>query len=78
MNIPIVDKQSIIFCMDCSRKNIWRREIYPEYKLSRDIKDHSKDKFNMNRMFKYAYDVLLPSICESYNAKKIMCNCAER
>jgi 5'-3' exonuclease len=28
-------KTNIIFCIDCSRSNIWRNEIYEEYKLTR-------------------------------------------
>lgn len=76
-NTILVDKSKFIFCMDCPRKNIWRREIYPEYKLSRDLKDRSKDKFNMGRMFEYAYSVLLPEICDEFEAKQIMCGCAE-
>lgn len=63
--------------MDCARKNIWRREIYPEYKLQRDIKDHSRDKFNLNRIFKHAYDIILPTICEEFKAQRVLCNCAE-
>ena len=76
-NVPIIDKSKFIFCMDCSRKNIWRREIYPEYKLQRDLKDTSKDEFNISRMFQYAYNVLLPGFCESFGAKQVMCGCAE-
>ncbi len=76
-NVIIVDKSKFIFCMDCPRKNIWRREIYPEYKLSRDLKDRSKDKFNMSRMFEYAYNIILPEICEEFEARQIMCGCAE-
>lgn len=74
---PLVDKSKIIFCMDCPRKNIWRRDFYPEYKITRDLKDTSKDKFNINRMFKYAYDIILPTICEEYKAKKISSHSAE-
>lgn len=74
---PIIDPSKFIFCMDCPRKNIWRRQIYPEYKLNRDTKDKSKDKFDISRVFKYAYDVVIPNFCDTYNAKKIMCNCAQ-
>lgn len=70
---PIVDKSKFIFCMDCARKNIWRREIFPEYKLSRDLKSTEKDKFNVSRMFKYAYDCLIPNICEEFNATTVKC-----
>lgn len=74
---PIIDPSKFIFCMDCPRKNIWRREVYPEYKLNRDTKDKSKDKFDIARVFKYAYDVVIPNFCDTYQAKKLVCNCAE-
>ena len=74
---PIIDKSKYIFCMDCARKNIWRRYFYPEYKLSRDLRSTDKNKFNLSRMFKYAYDILLPAICEDFNATTVMCGCAE-
>lgn len=75
--IPIIDKSKFIFCIDCARKNIWRREIYPEYKLDRDIRDTGKDSFNLGRIFRYAYEIALPTICEQYNAQMVSCNCAE-
>lgn len=74
---PLIDKSKFIFCMDCPRKNIWRRDFYPEYKIQRDMKDTSKDKFNINRMFRYAYEMILPAICEEYGATKLSSNCAE-
>lgn len=74
---PFVDKSKFIFCMDCARKNIWRKEIYPEYKMNRDLKDKSKDKFNISKVFKYAYDIIIPNYCEEFGAHKILCNCAE-
>lgn len=74
---PFIDKSKFIFCMDCARKNIWRKEIYPDYKLNRDLKDKSKDKFNISKVFKYAYEIIIPNFCEEYGSHKILCNCAE-
>jgi 5'-3' exonuclease len=31
-------KSNIIFCIDCCRTDIWRNEIYPNYKMSRSKK----------------------------------------
>ena len=31
-------KSNIVFCIDCSRCDIWRNEIYPNYKITRTIK----------------------------------------
>lgn len=36
--------ENIVFCTDCQRCNIWRNDIYPEYKGTR----HSNDNFNSN------------------------------
>jgi len=33
-------KSNIIFCIDCSRCDIWRNEIYPNYKLTRTKKSN--------------------------------------
>jgi 5'-3' exonuclease len=75
---PIIDKSKFIFCMDCARKNIWRREFFPEYKLTRDLKKPDKDKFNISRMFKYAYDILIPGICEDFGATTVTCRVCGR
>lgn len=32
------NKSNIIFCIDCCRSDIWRNEIYPNYKMSRSKK----------------------------------------
>ena len=32
-------KSNIIFCIDCCRCDIWRNEIYPDYKMSRTKKN---------------------------------------
>lgn len=53
----------IIFSLDCPRKDIWRRQIFPEYKLTRDTSDHSKDKFNIGKVFAYAYSTVIPDFC---------------
>jgi len=43
-------KSNIIFCIDCCRCDIWRNEIYPDYKMSRS----KKTNFNsiVFRLFK--------------------------
>lgn len=44
-----------IFIRDCSGSEIWRRDYYPPYKGTRDY-----SKFNGNKLFKWAYEQLLP------------------
>ena len=76
-HLPFIDKSKYIFCLDCPRKNIWRREIYPAYKLDRDLRSKDKDLFNVGKIFNYSYSYILPKICDEFKAMKIMCNCAE-
>lgn len=45
------DKITMVVARDCNRSNIWRKEIYPEYKQTRD---HSNFKGKL--FFKMAYD----------------------
>jgi len=71
------DRSNFIFTLDCPRKEIWRREIYPEYKLSRDMIDHSKDEFNIGKVFKYMYDVIIPGYCAENGAVTVKSVCAE-
>ena len=68
---------NFIFTIDCPRKEIWRKELYPEYKLSRDTIDHSKDEFDIGKVFKYVYDIIIPSYCDETGSIIIKCTCAE-
>lgn len=52
INIPF-ERLSIYVGKDCPRENIWRMELFPEYKKNRDLK---KDKFNISSIFKHVYD----------------------
>ena len=74
---PFINLSNIIFCTDCSRKNIWRRAIYPDYKMNRDIKDTSKDEFDFKKIFTYATNIIIPNLCDEYNCIKVSCECAE-
>lgn len=75
--IPFIDKSKYIFCLDCPRKNIWRRDIYPLYKIQRDTKDTSKDKFNISTSFQYAYTKIIPEICAEWGSNILKCDFAE-
>ncbi len=56
------EEVKLLFAIDCHRKDLWRRELYPEYKMNRDTKDKSKDKFNIGKVFEFAYQAVLPGI----------------
>lgn len=73
----VFKRQNIIFAIDCPRAEIWRRKIYPEYKLTRDTADRSKNKFDIGKMFAYAYNQIIPKYCSETNAKIIKCTSAE-
>lgn len=74
---PFIDKTKFILCLDCARKNIWRRDIYPDYKMNRDTKDTSKDKFSIKSVFQYAHNIIVPQILGDFNCIKVVCGCAE-
>lgn len=68
---------NVIFCTDCARKNIWRREFYPDYKINRDAKDTSKDEFDFGKVFTYAKKMAIPNLCEEFGCVTVSCDCAE-
>lgn len=73
---PFIDKSKYIFCMDCPRKDIWRTDIYPEYKINRKAQV-ANFEFNVSKVFEYAYNYLLPKVCEEFNAIKVQSKSAE-
>lgn len=75
--IPFIDKSRFVFCLDCPRKNIWRRDLYPEYKIQRDTKDTTQDKFNISKAFQYAYSKIIPDYCDEFGANILKCDYAE-
>ena len=56
------EEVKLLFAIDCHRKDLWRRELYPAYKMNRDTKDKSKDKFNIGKVFEFAYQSIIPGI----------------
>lgn len=57
---------SPIFAMDCSKKDIWRLKIFPEYKIHRINKEEKG--LNKSPVFKYLYENLLPRLEETHSA----------
>ena len=74
---PFVEKSNFILCEDCARKYIWRKTLYPDYKLNRDLKDTSKDKFDIGKVFNYVRTYTIPKLVEKFNCLRIGCPCAE-
>ena len=71
------DMSKFIFTLDCSRSNIWRRDFYPEYKMNRDQADHSKDQFNLGKVFQYVYEHVIPNFCDETGSVAVRSSCAE-
>jgi 5'-3' exonuclease len=74
---PLIEKRNIIIYSDCKRETIWRRGIYPQYKMNRDVKDTSKDKFNLGAVFSYSKMYTLPRIIEKFDCISVNSPCAE-
>lgn len=65
---------NIILAKDCSRSDIWRNDIFPEYKKNRD--DRSGNKFNAC-IFKYTYSSIIKSMHDNLGFKVIDMDRAE-
>jgi len=61
---------NIIFAKDCRRTNIWRMEIYPQYKETRE-ESHRKSKFNGHAVFSYTYRYLIPDFIKKHGIKML-------
>ena len=60
----------IILARDCSRKDIWRMKFFKEYKMNRE-EAYSKNKFMGGKVFKWAYQNILPKLSENPLYKQI-------
>jgi 5'-3' exonuclease len=72
----LFDKSKIIFCLDCPRKNIWRRSYYDLYKMNRDT-SKQKHEFNVGPVFSHARDMLIPNLAEEFGGHRLQCDAAE-
>lgn len=71
------DKSNFIFSIDCPRSEIWRRDVYPEYKLNRDTLSHEKDQFNIGKVFDYVNHKIIPDFCNETGSIIIQCTSSE-
>ena len=63
---------TVIFALDCFRCDIWRLDLFPEYKANRD-NARSNDLFD-ERIFDHVHNVLIPSLIEKYPFIRVVCN----
>lgn len=57
---------NVIFAIDCSKKDIWRNKIYPEYKLQRKLKDKTKNPYDMAKAFNFAMSHIIPKFIDDH------------
>ena len=67
-----VKPDNVIFACDCSRDSIWRKELHPEYKGTRE----TKDSFDPH-VFIHTHEKLLPILIERHGFKILKCQNAE-
>ena len=67
---------NIVFCCDCKRSNIWRKKIFPEYKIQRDIKKADTEP-NFGSCFGLFLREMLPVMCEKNGYKIVRHNESE-
>lgn len=66
------DNIMVIFALDCSRSNIWRLNMFSEYKANRDL-GRSNDLFD-GRIFEHVNNVLLPMLMKKYSFIRVICH----
>lgn len=59
---------NVILAQDCRRTKIWRVELYPEYKGTREA-SHIKSGFDGHDIFQYTCKTLIPKWIEKYGLK---------
>jgi 5'-3' exonuclease len=75
-HLGLFDKSKIIFCLDCPRKNIWRRSYYDLYKMNRD-NSKQQHEFQISPVFSYAKDIVIPNLVEELQCKMLQSDNAE-
>jgi len=64
-----INPSNIFFALDCSKKNIWRRSIFSDYKLHRMVTE--KKGLNRGPVFNFMFSRLLPEYTERTHSKII-------
>lgn len=67
---------NVVFCLDCSHKDIWRCQKINNYKGNR-LESHKKKQFNSFDLFKHIRNEFLPLLQQQYSIKIIKSNNCE-
>ena len=62
-----IAKGDIIFATDCKRRNIWRMDIFPDYKISRFMNDRKQSGLNKGPLFGYINTTLFPHVMKKFD-----------
>lgn len=63
-----IDWNNLVFVKDCPREDIFRNQLYKDYKGTRE---NNLKKFNGD-IFKHTYNILLPQLQQKYNFKVLI------
>lgn len=66
-----ITSENIYFCLDCSRKDIWRMNLYSEYKQNRNTNT------KISGIFKYIYNHIIPKLVAEKKISLMSCQNAE-
>lgn len=67
-----LSEHQILIARDCHRKDIWRKNLFPDYKANRDYTN-----FAGKGVFNHTYTEMLPKIIDENNLLYIEHKCAE-
>ena len=70
-----ISESNFILARDCPRKEIWRMELFPDYKTNRDAK-HKTENPALLKIFRYTYKTIIPKLKKLYNIETLyVSNC---
>ena len=67
---------NVVFCIDCSHKDIWRLDNNKDYKGTR-LQSHIKNEFNSYELFNYIKKTYIPQLQVLYGIKTLYNNKCE-
>ncbi len=62
---PFAKGENIVFCRDCSKKNIWRRDFDPSYKQNRIESAKEPLDYDLGAIFNYFFNYMLKDLEDS-------------
>lgn len=69
-----INNDNIILCYDCAQKNIWRNDLFSDYKGNRE--DMKSPHFN-GKIFPHTYENIIPELIKNYKIQIMKIDNAE-